>query len=210
MAIAALSRYNERLHELDAELQPEERDDKAPLGAADRGETTERRRAHARQERQLCAFCTDRFKTVASSQESKELTASNVPAIVISSSGMATGGRVLHHLKKVLPDPRNTVLFVGYQAVGTRGRRVVNGEKEVKIHGRMIPVNARIEVVESMSAHADSNEILRWLGGFTRPPKTTFLVHGEPDAMEALAGRIQSSLGWTTKMPEYLETVVLT
>ena len=109
-----------------------------------------------------------------------------MPAIVISASGMATGGRVLHHLKAALPDARNTVLFAGYQAAGTRGRQLVDGEKSVKIHGETIPVHARIELVESMSAHADSNEILHWLGGFTRPPQLTFIVHGEPAAMEAL------------------------
>jgi metallo-beta-lactamase family protein len=209
MAIAALGRYTERLHELDAEMQPEKRDEKAPHGPADRGDPVVDRRAHARSERQVCAFCTDRFRTVASAQESKELTASNMPAIVISSSGMATGGRVLHHLKKVLPDARSTVLFAGYQAVGTRGRRLVDGEKEIKIHGRMVPVNARVELIESMSAHADSNEILRWLGGFKRPPDTTFLVHGEPVSMESLRDRIQSALRWKTRMPEHLETIGL-
>ena len=209
MAIAALSRYTERLNELDAEMKPEVRDDKAPHGPADRNESQDRRRAHASQERQMCAFCTARFRAIASADESKQLTASNMSAIVISSSGMATGGRVLHHLKKALPDPRNTVLFVGYQAVGTRGRRLVDGEASVKIHGREVPVNCRIELIESMSAHADSNEVLRWLGGFSRPPKTAFLVHGEPLAMDALAARIQSLQGWTTKMPQHLETVPL-
>ena len=209
MAIAALARYTERLNELDAEMAPEIRDDKAPHGPADRNESQERRRTHAGQERQMCAFCTARFRAVGSAEESKQLTASNMPAIVISSSGMATGGRVLHHLKKALPDPRNTVLFVGYQAVGTRGRRLVDGEHQVRIHGRDIPVNCHIELIESMSAHADSNEILRWLGGFSRPPKTAFLVHGEPPAMDALASRIHTLSGWTTKMPQHLETVTL-
>ena len=209
MAIAALSPYTERLNELDAEMKPEARDDKAPHGPADRNESEDRRRAHASHERQMCAFCTARFRAVASAEESKQLTASDMSAIVISSSGMATGGRVLHHLKKGLPDPRNTVLFVGYQAVGTRGRRLVNGERAVRIHGRDIPVNCRIELIESMSAHADSNEVLRWLGGFSRPPKTAFLVHGEPTAMDALASRIHGLPGWTTKMPQHLETVTL-
>lgn len=157
----------------------------------------------------MCAFCTARFRAVASAEESKQLTASDTSAIVISSSGMATGGRVLHHLKKTLPDPRNTVLFVGYQAVGTRGRRLVNGEGAVRIHGRDIPVNCRIELIESMSAHADSNEILRWLGGFTQPPRLTFIVHGEPAAMDALSATILDKLGWTTKMPAHGETVEL-
>ena len=132
-----------------------------------------------------------------------------MPAIVISASGMATGGRVLHHLKATLPDPRNTVLFAGYQAVGTRGRLLVEGAKAVKIHGEMIPVHARIELVESMSAHADSHEILRWLAGFTRAPRRTFLVHGEVPAMEALSQSIHARLGWDTYMPRHLEKVDL-
>jgi metallo-beta-lactamase family protein len=209
MATEALRRYSERVAELDPELQPEERDDKAPLGRADRTEPRDRRREHARRERQLCVFCTERFKTVSSTQESKELTASRIPAIVISSSGMATGGRVLHHLKAVLPDPRNTVLLVGFQAAGTRGRRLIDGEQEIKIHGQMIPVHAHVEKIDSMSAHADSEEILRWLGGFTRPPRLTFLVHGEQVAMDALQATIKARLGWDTRLPQHEETVEL-
>jgi metallo-beta-lactamase family protein len=98
---------------------------------------------------------------------------------------------------------------VGYQAAGTRGRQLVDGGKAVKIHGEIIPVQARIDLVESMSAHADSTEILRWLGGFTKPPQLTFLVHGEPPAMEALGAAIHDRLGWITKMPEHRETVHL-
>ena len=104
---------------------------------------TPERQRHAQHERQLCAFCTERFRTIASAAESKQLTQSKMPAIVISASGMATGGRVLHHLKAALPDARNTVLFVGYQAAGTRGRQLVDGEKAVKIHGEIIPVHAQ-------------------------------------------------------------------
>ena len=187
MAIEALSRYQQRLAELDPDLHPESRDDKAPHGPADHAEPAPQRERHAQHERQLCAFCTERFRTIASPAESKQLTQSKMPAIVISASGMATGGRVLHHLKAALPDARNTILFVGYQAAGTRGRQLVDGEKAVKIHGEIIPVRAQIALVESMSAHADSNEILRWLGGFTKPPRLTFIVHGEPTAMEALS-----------------------
>jgi metallo-beta-lactamase family protein len=102
------------------------------------------------------------------------------------------------------------VLFVGYQAAGTRGRRLVDGEPAIKIHGQMIPVQARIELVESMSAHADSNEILHWLEGFVKPPRLTSIVHGEVPAMETLSATIQARLGWTTKMPAYGETVELT
>ena len=209
MAIEALARYQQRLTELDPELHPEASDDKAPHGPADHSEPAQARERHARHERQLCAFCTERFRTISSPAESKQLTQSKMPAIVISASGMATGGRVLHHLKAALPDARNTILFVGYQAAGTRGRRLVDGENAVKIHGEIIPVHAQIALVESMSAHADSTEILRWLGGFTKPPRLTFIVHGEPVAMEALTSSIDDRLGWTTKMPEHGETVTL-
>jgi metallo-beta-lactamase family protein len=206
MAIAALARYAQRVQELDPELQPEHSDDKAPHDAAAPEPPADRRR-RAEQERQVCIFCTERFRTVASPDESRQLTASRTPAIVISSSGMAEGGRVLHHLKAALPDAKNTVLFCGYQAAGTRGRRLVDGEKSVKIHGDWVSVAARIEQVDSMSAHADSGEILRWLHGFTSPPKQTFIVHGEVTAMEALSQRIDRELGWTYKMPEHRETV---
>jgi metallo-beta-lactamase family protein len=209
MALEALARYAARLHELDPELQPEQRDDKAPLGEADKGESREVRRRHVQAERDLCAFCTRRFRAVGSAAESKQLVASRAPAIVISASGMATGGRVLHHLRATLPDPRNTILFVGFQAAGTRGRRLVDGDVQVKIHGRMIPVQAKVDIVTSMSAHADSREIMHWLRGFTRPPKVTFLVHGEPDAMDALGGVITQELGWTVRMPEHGQRVEL-
>jgi metallo-beta-lactamase family protein len=209
MAIEALSRYQQRLSELDPDMHPETVDDKAPHGAADHAETAAQRERHVRHERQLCAFCTERFRTTPTAAESKQLTQSRTPAIVISASGMATGGRVLHHLKAALPDGRNTILFAGYQAAGTRGRQLVDGQTAVKIHGEMIPVRAEVALVESMSAHADSNEILHWLGGFTRPPRLTFIVHGEPVAMEALATSIHDRLGWATKMPEHGETVGL-
>jgi metallo-beta-lactamase family protein len=209
MAIDALARYTERLRELDPEMQPESRDEKAPHGPADHRDSPDERRRHARHERQVCVFCTERFRAISSPAESRQLTQSKMPAIVISASGMATGGRVLHHLKAGLPDARNSVLFVGYQAAGTRGRQLVDGEKTVKIHGELIPVRATVGLIESMSAHADSNEILQWLGGFTKPPRTTFIVHGETIAMEALSATITAKLGWKTKMPEQGETVQL-
>lgn len=209
MAIEALARYQQRLTELDPELRPEDEDEKAPHGRADHADQLTERQRHARHERQMCVFCTERFRTISSAAESKQLTQSKMPAIIISASGMATGGRVLHHLKATLPDARNTILFAGYQAEGTRGRQLVDGEKVVKIHGEMIPVHAEVALVESMSAHADSNEVLRWLGGFTRAPRLTFIVHGEPVAMEALSASIHQRLGWATRMPEYGERVLL-
>jgi metallo-beta-lactamase family protein len=207
MASAALARYTERVNELDPELQPEQHDDRAPHDAAAQPTPSALRRRQAMQERDLCVFCTQRFRVIASPDQSKQLTASRAPAIVISSSGMAEGGRVLHHLKAALPDQRNTVLFAGYQGVGTRGRRLVDGEKTVKIHGAWVPVAARIEHIDSMSAHADAGEIMRWLKGFARAPQRTFIVHGEPTAQDALAARIHAELGWSTHAPEHGESV---
>jgi metallo-beta-lactamase family protein len=131
------------------------------------------------------------------------------PAIVISSSGMAAGGRVLFHLAAALPDPRNTVLFTGYQAAGTRGRDLVDGARAVKIHGHMVPVAARIEQIQSMSAHADRAEIMRWLSSFEQPPRITYLVHGEPGPMDALRDVMRAELHWTVETPDYLQTVAL-
>lgn len=160
-------------------------------------------------QREVGAFCTTRMKVVASTEQSKALTRSNEPGIVIASSGMATGGRVLHHLVAALPDPRNTVLFVGYQAAGTRGRLLCDGARQVKIHGRQVTVAARIERLDSMSAHADASEIMRWLSCFTRPPATTYLVHGEPGPLQVLAARIAAELRWSVHIAKHLERVEL-
>lgn len=206
MAGAALARYTERVHELDPEMQPEQQDDRAPHDAAAPSPTAVRRRT-AMQERDVCIFCTERFRVIASAEESKQLTASKMPSIVISASGMAEGGRVLHHLKATLPNAQNTVLFAGYQGAGTRGRRLVDGEKSVKIHGEWVPVAARIERLDSMSAHADAGEIMRWLGGFTGPPRRTFIVHGEPAAQDALGARITAELRWEHHAPEHGERI---
>jgi metallo-beta-lactamase family protein len=150
-------------------------------------------------------LATKRFNLARSVQESKKVDAEEESTIVISASGMATGGRILHHLRKRLPDGRNTVIFAGFQAAGTRGRRLVDGEKEIKIFGEFVPVLARIETIENLSAHADSREILRWLGGFKRAPEKIFLVHGEPRAQEALKNKIVEKFGWQVEIPEYLE-----
>jgi len=152
---------------------------------------------------------TGRFTAIASPQQSKDLMKADFPCIVISSSGMATGGRVLHHLKFGLPDPRNTVLFVGYQSEGTRGRQLLDGVQQVKIHGQMVAVGAKIEKLDSMSAHADSSEIARWLSGFTAPPSMTLLVHGEPGPMQTLQASIEHSLGWQVHIPAYRESIEL-
>jgi metallo-beta-lactamase family protein len=153
------------------------------------------------------AFATTRMTTVASAQQSIELVASNKPAIVIASSGMATGGRVLHHLAATLPSPKHTVLFVGYQAAGTRGRLLVDGAKQVRMKGRDVPVAARIERLDSMSAHADAGEIMRWLDGFERAPVMTYLVHGEGVALEALRARLSTERRWPVHVARHYERV---
>src|SRR5215475_12770150 len=152
-------------------------------------------------------LATRNFSLVQGRGGSKALNEQKGPMVIISASGMATGGRVLHHLEQCLPDPNSTVVFVGFQAAGTRGRRLQDGEREVKIHGRFVPVNARIESIGSLSAHADSDELIRWLKGFKRPPKTTFIVHGEMDSATALEQRISAELHWKTITPAYIEVV---
>ncbi len=144
-----------------------------------------------------------------SKEESQQINSLRYPAIIISASGMATGGRILHHLKHRLPDPRNTVLFIGFQSSGTRGQLLKDGAKEIKIHGEMVPVRAQIRSMESFSGHADSSEIMRWLGNFKLPPRQTFIVHGEPDSSAALEHEIRRSLGWSTHIPQYMEVVQL-
>jgi len=160
-------------------------------------------------ELEVATFATARLVTVASAQQSADLIASRKPAIVVSSSGMATGGRVLRHLLEALPDARNTILFVGFQAPGTRGRLLVDGAKEIKLLGRIVGVAARIERIDSMSAHADSGEIMRWLSGFERAPRMTYLVHGEPPALQALAARIANERGWPVTVAQYRQRVEL-
>jgi metallo-beta-lactamase family protein len=142
-------------------------------------------------------------------EESKALNNLAYPAIIISASGMATGGRILHHLAYRLPDHRTTVLFGGYQAVGTRGRALQDGAEEIKIHGRMVRVRARIETLDGLSAHADRGQLLEWLGTAPRPPKHVHLVHGEPPALEALRGLIRERTGIEPHVPVYREKVRL-
>lgn len=150
-------------------------------------------------------LATKRFNLAKSVDESKRVSAQEHPSIVISASGMATGGRILHHLRKRLPDDRNTVVMVGFQAEGTRGRRLLEGEREIKIFGEMVPVRARIENLQNLSAHADAKGILHWLEGFKRAPGTVFLVHGEPAAQDAMKEKIVAKFGWKVEIPEYLQ-----
>jgi metallo-beta-lactamase family protein len=142
-------------------------------------------------------------------EESKSLNDRRGPAIVISASGMATGGRVLHHLMRLLPDPDATVLLVGYQAAGTRGRSLEDGAKTVRIFNQEITVRARIVKLDGFSAHADQEELLRWLRGFTRPPRRTLCVHGEPQAADTFAALIRHRLGWVAEVPEDRQCIEL-
>ena len=142
-------------------------------------------------------------------EESMALNAVRYPIIIISASGMATGGRVLHHLERCLPHHRNTVLFVGYQGAETRGHTIQSGAPTVKIHGQEVPIRARVETIENLSAHGDYSEILQWLGHFPKAPSETFIVHGEPGPAESLRQKIAGQLGWNGRVANYLEKVSL-
>jgi len=146
---------------------------------------------------------------VHSVDESKALDLNPVPKIIISASGMATGGRVLHHLKHFISDHRNTVLFAGYQAPGTRGAAMLDGAETVKIHGRHLPVRAEVLNLDMLSAHADANGILAWLKTFAAPPRCTFINHGNAAASNALALRIRDELGWKCQVPNHMDKITL-
>jgi metallo-beta-lactamase family protein len=155
--------------------------------------------------RRACAAA----KYIQSVEESKALNEDETPKIILSASGMATGGRILHHLEKFAPDPRNTILFAGFQAAGTRGASMVAGAQSIKMHGSYVPVRAEVQNLDMLSAHADADEILRWLRSFPRAPRMTFVTHGEPTAADALRRRIQDELGWPCRVPEHLDMVEL-
>jgi len=147
---------------------------------------------------------------VRTTRESIELDQQRTPAVIIAASGMATGGRVIHHLKTLAPNPINTLLIPGFQAGGTRGAHIIAGAPSVRIHGKDVPIRAEVVPMETLSAHADADEIMQWLRGFKRPPKHTFVVHGEPNASDVLRRRISVELGWSVSVPEYRENVELT
>jgi metallo-beta-lactamase family protein len=155
--------------------------------------------------RRACAVA----RYVRSVDESKALTANPMPKVIISASGMATGGRVLHHLKAYAPDHKSTILFAGFQAGGTRGAAMVAGAQSIKIHGQYVPVRAEVSNLDMLSAHADADEILRWLGGFKAPPRMTFITHGEAAASDALRHRIEEKLGWPCVVPDFGQKVEL-
>lgn len=162
-------------------------------------------RLNERECRRACSVA----QYVRSVEDSKALTANPLPKVVVSASGMATGGRVLHHLKRYAPDPKNTILFAGFQAGGTRGAAMVAGADSIKIHGEYVPVRAQVSNLEMLSAHADANEIMRWLRGFNAAPKMTFPVHGEPAASDVLRHRIEEELCWPCRVPDLGEKVEL-
>ncbi|MDD5563412.1 MAG: MBL fold metallo-hydrolase [Thermoanaerobaculaceae bacterium] len=149
------------------------------------------------------------FEIVGRVDESKRLNSLAGPAIIISASGMATGGRILHHLKHRLPDPATTVVFAGFQAEGTRGRRLLDGEAEIKIFGEMVPVRAQIRSIPSLSAHADADELTIWASEAATTPAKVFVTHGEPEASQALADRFAARFGWRCVLPAIEETVTL-
>lgn len=158
---------------------------------------------------ELCMAMCQAAKIVNSVEESITLNQQRMPMVIIAASGMATGGRVLHHLKAFASDPRNTILFAGFQAGGTRGAAMVAGAEAIKIHGEYVPVRAQVTQIENLSAHADGDEILDWLSHFKSPPRKTFITHGEPDAADELRKRIEERLRWNCEVPEYLSVAEL-
>jgi metallo-beta-lactamase family protein len=184
MAVDATGIYARHHEDHDLEMEQLERDDDNPLRPKN-------------------------VRFVQKVDESKALNAREGPGIIISSSGMASGGRVVHHLMRRLPDPACQVLFVGYQAAGTLGRELIEGGQRVRVMGQEVPVRAEIKSLQSLSAHADSSEILGWLKGFKSAPKRTFLVHGEPPAQSALQGKIRAEFGWEVEIPKLNDAVTL-
>jgi metallo-beta-lactamase family protein len=166
------------------------------------------RAEHRLTDEQCKAMCTV-AKFVNSVEETIALNSQRGPMILISASGMLTGGRVLHHLKAFAPDPRNTILLSGFQAGGTRGAAIAGGAETVKIHGEHVPVKAEVAMLHNLSAHADYAETLDWLSYFSRPPKQTFITHGEPAAADALRRSMEEKMKWQCYVPEYLERASL-
>jgi metallo-beta-lactamase family protein len=166
------------------------------------------RRLHRLSVEEVRAMC-NVARIVNTPEQSKALAGLTMPAVIVAASGMATGGRVLHHLKRLAPDPRTHVLFVGFQPGGTRGAHLVGGAREVKIHGEWVQVNARVSQIDSYSAHADAGEILDWLARMRKAPRQVYVCHGEPEAADTLRQRIEERFGWPTRVPEHLESVEL-
>jgi metallo-beta-lactamase family protein len=149
----------------------------------------------------------DGFVFAQTAQDSKKINDNKSPCIIISSSGMVTGGRVQHHLAQRLPDPKNTVLFIGFQAPGTRGFTIKSGAQEVKIFGEIVPIRAQIAALEQFSDHADTPELLEWLHTFANKPNVTYLVHGEPEASSQLRDSMSKELGWNVQIAQWMQKV---
>ena len=158
--------------------------------------------------REAARLCED-VRLVGKAAESEKLTRSRWPSVIISASGMATGGRVLHHLKAMAPQARHHIVFPGFQVGGTRGAKLVEGARDVKIFGEYVAVKAEVSHLEGFSGHADADELMQWLRGFEAAPAQTFVVHGEPHAADALRTRIQDELGWRVRVPAHLELATL-
>lgn len=156
-----------------------------------------------------CVAACSVAKIIRSAEESKALNRRKGPMVIIAGSGMATGGRVVHHLKAFAPDPRNTILFAGFQAEGTRGAAMVKGAKSIRMHGEDVPVLAQIESIDSLSAHADYAQILEWLKKMKRAPRQVFVTHGEQLAATAMVQHLDQELHWPARVPEYMEIVQL-
>ena len=168
-----------------------------------------RHRSEHRLDPETCTATCHAAIGVRTATDSRELDARRGPMIIISASGMLTGGRVLHHIRTFGPDSKNTIVLVGYQAAGTRGARLAQGSRRLRIHGEDIDVQAEIVTLHNLSAHADAAEIITWLRGFEKPPITTFITHGEPSASQSLKRRIEAEPGFRCRVPTYLETVLL-
>ncbi|MFN9543717.1 MAG: MBL fold metallo-hydrolase RNA specificity domain-containing protein [Alphaproteobacteria bacterium] len=163
---------------------------------------------HRLNEKECVAMCRA-ARIVNSVEESRKLNLSREPKIIIAGSGMATGGRVIHHIAAFGPHPENTIVFAGFQAGGTSGAAMLAGAKEVKIHGSYVPIRAEVVALGNLSAHADANELMACLRAFEKPPRCTFITHGEPAASDALRLRIKDELGWQVQVPDHLEKVEL-
>jgi metallo-beta-lactamase family protein len=157
----------------------------------------------------LCGAVCDVADYTRSIEESKQLSVRRDPAVILSASGMASGGRVLHHLRALAPEARNTILFPGFQAPGTRGEALVHGSSSIKIHGSQVPVAAEVRQLDIFSAHADQSELLAWLGACEAPPRRVFVTHGEALAADTLRREIRDSLGYSATTPDYRQVVEL-
>jgi metallo-beta-lactamase family protein len=169
-----------------------------------------RHSGETRLSRDECIAVCDFAEFVETVDESKKVDRMSVPRVIISASGMATGGRVVHHLKMLAADDRNTIVFAGYQAAGTRGATIVSGAEAVKIHGGYVPIKAEVVQLDNLSAHADYEELLTWLGRVDGQPINTFITHGEPVAADAMRLHVTERLGWNATVPEHAEEFDLT